>query len=280
MVPLIGQLDYRAWLRQVYEERKARDAFFSYRFLAEKVGMDHSLLIRVLQGERHLAESSLDAWVNYLELDAREEDYFRVLVRFAKSRSSSERTKTLDRLIGLQGMPSHRLERDQWEYFRNWYHVALRGVVGLDGNLDPAQAGARLDPPLGPRQAREALVLLERLHLVRRDPDGRLVLTNDFVEAGPGIANTAVREHQKQMLGLAMESIDRHPPEIRQVSSATFTLSLADLPEARSRIRSLRDSLLRLSSESGSADQVFQFEAVLFPLTKIGLPSGRKGRRK
>jgi uncharacterized protein (TIGR02147 family) len=124
------------------------------------------------------------------------------------------------------------------------------------------------------------LVLLERLHLVRRDPDGRLVLTNDFVEAGPAIANTAVREHQKQMLGLAMESIDRHPPEIRQVSSATFTLSLADLPEARSRIRSLRDSLLRLSSESGSADQVFQFEAVLFPLTKIGLPSGRKGRRK
>jgi len=280
MVPLIGQLDYRAWLRQVYEDRKARDAFFSYRFLAERVGMDHSLLIKVLQGERHLAEGSLNAWVNYLELDDREEDYFRTLVRFAKTRSGSERTKSLDRLLTLQGISSHRLERDQWEYFRDWHHVALRSVVGLDGRLDPAQAGARLDPPLGPRQAREALVLLERLNLVRREPDGRLVLTDDFVEAGPDIAVTAVREHQKQMLGMAVESIDRHPPEIRQVSSATFTLGLADLPEARNRIRSLRDSLLRLSSESQTADQVFQFEAVLFPLTKVTQPAARKGRRK
>jgi uncharacterized protein (TIGR02147 family) len=278
--PIIGQLDYRAWLRQVYEERKARDAFFSYRFLAEKVWMDHSLLIKVLQGERHLAEGVLDAWVRYLDMETREEEYFRTLVRFAKTRSSRERTQSLDRLLQLQGTRSHRLERDQWEYFRDWRHVALRSLLGLDGGLDPTQAGARLDPPMGPRQARDALVLLERLHLVRKEPDGRWALTDDFVEAGPEIAPTAVREHQKQMLALAIESIDRHPPEIRQVSSATFALSLSDLPEARTRIRALRDSLLHLSSESGSPDQVFQFEAVLFPLTKVDLASGRKGRRK
>lgn len=268
MMPLIGELDYREWLRKVYEERKSKDSFFSYRFLAEKVGMDHSLLIKVLQGERHLAESSLDAWVKYLKLDTREEEYFRTLVQFAKVRSSRERTQALDRLIALQGMRMAPLDRDQWEYFRDWRHVALRGVIGLDGRMGAAEAGARLDPPMGTKDAQVALDVLERLKLIRRESDGRWALTEDFVEAG-AIAPTAVREHQKEMLRLAEESIDHHPPEVRQVSSATFTLSLADLEEVRRRIRSLRDSLLRMSSESGNADQVFQFEAVVFPLTRV-----------
>lgn len=276
MPPLIGQLDYREWLRKLYEERKSQDAFFSYRFLADKVGMDHSLLIKVLQGDRHLADGSLDKWVGYLKLDHREDDYFRTLVKFCKTRSARERTQTLDRLLTLQGTRSHELADDQREYFRDWRPVALRGVVGLDGRLEADEAGARLDPPMSGLDAREALALLERLKLIRREDDGRWALCDDFVEAGPAIDPQIIRDHQKEMLRLASESIDRHPPKHRQVSSATITLSLSDLPEARDRIRALRDSLLRLASESRSADQVFQFQTVLFPLTKVDSPSRRR----
>lgn len=280
MPPLIGQLDYREWLRKVYEERKAQDAFVSYRFLAERVGMDRSLLIKVVQGERHLSDSSVDAWVNYLHLEGREEEYFRLLVRFGKTRSARERTQCLEQILNLQGTRNHPLLRDQEEYFRHWQHVALRGVVGLDGVLTAEEAGARLDPPLGPEDARTALALLERLHLVRQDADGRWSLVEDYVEAGPEVAPAIVRAHQKEMLRLASEAIDRHPPEHRQVSSATVTLSLADLNEARARIRAVRDSILRLSSESRNADQVFQFQVVLYPLTQVSVSGRRKGPRR
>lgn len=278
MPPLIGQLDYREWLRKYYEERKTLDSFVSYRFLAERVGMDHSLLIKVLQGERHLSEDSLDAWIKYLRLEARDEAYFRLLVRFGKTRSSRERTQCLEELLSMQGTQGVPLAQDQWEYFRQWQPVALRGLLGLDGKLDATQAGARLNPPLGPKEAQEALDLLERLNLVRRDPDGRWALTDDYVEAGPEIATQAIRAHQQEMLRLASESIERFPPEHRQVSSATVTLSLSDLPEARARIRALRDSILRLSRESRGADHVFQFQTVLFPLTQVRT-SARKGSR-
>ena len=276
MPPLIGQLDYREWLRKVYEQRKAQDAFFSYRFLADKVGMDHSLLIKVMQGERHLADGSLDRWAEYLKLEKREGEYFRTLVKFCKTRSSRERTQSLDRLLTLQGTRSQQLETDQRDYFRDWRPVALRGLVGLEGRLSPDEAGARLDPPMTGEDARQTLALLERLRLVRVEDDGRWVLSDDFIEAGPQIDPQIIRDHQKQMLHLAAESIDRHPPQHRQVSSATITLGLSDLPEARERIRALRDSLLRLASESRSADQVFQFQTVLFPLTKVDSPTRRR----
>lgn len=280
MPPLIGQLDYREWLRKLYEERKAQDSFVSYRFLAERVGMDHSLLVKVVQGERHLSDASVDAWVTYLHLEGREEDYFRLLVRFGKTRSARERTQCLERLLSLQGTRTEPLAKDQQDYFKHWYHVALRGLVGLDGNQSAEEAGARLDPPLGPIEARDALSLLERLHLVRREVDGRWVLVEDYVEAGPEMAPALVREHQQEMLRLASEAIDRHPPEHRQVSSATVTLSLADLVEARARIRAVRDSILRLSSESRGADQVFQFQVVLFPLTQVASAKRRRGSHR
>lgn len=278
MLPLIGQLDYREWLRKLYEERKAQDAFFSYRFLADKVGMDHSLLIKVLQGDRHLADGSLDKWCSYLKFDKREDDYFRTLVKFCKTRSARERTQTLDRLLTLQGMRAQELDADQREYFKSWQPVALRGVLGLDGRMPPEDAGARLDPPLSPQEARDTLALLERLHLIRQEEDGRWVLVDDFVEAGPRIDPQVIRDHQKQMMRMAAEAIDRHPPKHRQVSAATITLSASDLPEARERIRALRDSLLRLASESRSADQVFHFQAVLFPLTKMDAPPRRRNQ--
>lgn len=280
MPPLIGQLDYREWLRKVYEERKAQDAFVSYRFLADRVGMDHSLLIKVVQGERHLSDASVDAWVSYLGLAGREEEYFRLLVRFGKTRSARERTQCLERLLSMQGTRNQPLQRDQEEYFRHWHHVALRGVVGLDPSTTPEEAGARLDPPMGPQDAREALELLERLNLVRKDEDGRWSLTESYVEAGPEVAPALVRAHQQEMLRLASEAIDRHPPKHRQVSSATVTLSLADLAEARARIQAVRDSILRLSAESRQADQIFQFQVVLFPLTQVDQPVRRRGGRR
>ncbi|MCB9496130.1 MAG: TIGR02147 family protein [Fibrobacteria bacterium] len=269
MPQLIGHLDYREWLRAFYEERKAHDSFVSYRFLAERTDMDHSLLIKVMQGDRHLSEASVDAWIRYLRFDAREEDYFRTLVRFGKTRSTRERTQCLEHLLSMQGTQAMPLEKETVEYFRRWHHVALRGLLGLDGSLDAEEAAVQLDPPIGVEDARASLALLEKLQLIRREPDGRWALVNDYVEAGPAVDPKVIRAHQQEMMRMAAEAIDRHPPDHRQVSSATITLAMTDLPEARARIRALRDSLLRLSSESRTADQVFQFQTVLFPLTQV-----------
>ncbi len=277
MPALIGSLDYREWLRKFYEERKAQDSFFSYRFLAEKVGMDHSLLIKVIQGERHLSDNSIDGWIAYLKLSNRDADYFRTLVRFCKTRSARERSQSLDYLLSFQRTNAKSLEADQRDYSRDWKPVAIRGLVGLDGGLDAAQAGSRLDPPITPEEAQHVLELLERLGLVRKEQDDRWVVANDFVEAGPDIPPQVIRDHQKQMFQLAADSIDRHPPQHRQVSSATISLALSDLPEVRERIRALRDSLLRLASESRDADQIFQFQVAFFPLTQLS--SGKRKRR-
>jgi len=84
------------------------------------------------------------------------------------------------------------------------------------------------------------------------------------------------------MIGLAGESLDRHPPALRDITTLTLALDLDDLPEARERLRTLRESLLRLSGENPAPRQVYQLNLQLFPLTHI--PEGerqvKKARRK
>ncbi len=58
--PVTSYLDYRVFLRDFYEFRKEEDPFFSYRFIARKVGLDHGYIIKLLQEKVHIAEKYID----------------------------------------------------------------------------------------------------------------------------------------------------------------------------------------------------------------------------
>ena len=47
-------LDYRDFLKDFYEKKKSEFSLFSYRVMAQQVGMDASYLFRVLQKDLHL----------------------------------------------------------------------------------------------------------------------------------------------------------------------------------------------------------------------------------
>ena len=66
MAKIEDYLDYREYLHAFYRERKERKGYFSYRLLGRLVGMDASLLAKVLQKERHIADESLPAFVSAL----------------------------------------------------------------------------------------------------------------------------------------------------------------------------------------------------------------------
>ena len=54
MRPVFEYLDYRDLLKDAYEERKSQLPLFSYRMMAEHLGMDSSYLFRILQKDLHL----------------------------------------------------------------------------------------------------------------------------------------------------------------------------------------------------------------------------------
>ena len=272
MPDVLDYLDYRQYLREVYDWRKKRgDSFFSYRYMASRIGIDPGYLAKLLQGKVHLGESSIEPTIKLLHLEGKAAAYFLQLVTFGKARSDRQISEEFEKLMSLKGVGARTLDEDRFAFYQSWVHSAVRSLIGIRPfRGDFADLARRLSPPVSEEQARESVELLERLELIRKDEDGTWELTERFVTTGDGWRSQAVRTFQGQTMELARESLARHVPEKRDISTVTVTLSQEDMPELRERIAQFRQDILRMARESRRQDSVYQLNIQLFPLTEQG----------
>lgn len=262
-------LEYRVYLHEFYEARRAEDDFFSYRFMARKVGMDHGYLVKLLQQKVHMAEGHIEKFVAFCALEGRDAEYFKTLVHFNKSRNPDETGILFEKLMAMADLETHPIEKDQFEFYTAWYHSAIRALLGhLKFRGDFGALGRSLSPPLVEQQVKDSVGLLERLNLVRRDEDGEYAPTESLITTGANLQAAAVRQFQREMIRLAEESLVRHAKDQRDISTVTLSLESADLEEIRDRISSLRQSIMNLAAKAAKPDAVYQLNVQLFPLSQ------------
>jgi uncharacterized protein (TIGR02147 family) len=269
-VDVLEFLEYREYLRDWYAESKRQHRFTSYRYLAQKTGIDPAWIVRVFQKEGHLAEESLPAFIRLCALDERRAEYFRVLYRFCKSKSPEDQREHYKRMMELREVVARRLASPELVYFSDWSIVALRALIGISQDTSDIEGlGKRLSPPVLPGEARNALDVLSKLGLVTEDGKGGYDITDRMVTSGTDIQSMAVRQYHRRTLELAQESLDRHPPEERDISSVTLTLHHDDMPEIKERITEFRRGLLQFARSSEGADRVYHLNVSVFPLSQI-----------
>jgi uncharacterized protein (TIGR02147 family) len=264
-------LEYRLFLHDFYEAKRAEDDFFSYRYMARKVGMDHGYLVKLLHQKVHIAEGHIVRFMEFCGLTGSDGDYFRTLVHFNKSKNPDEVRILFEKLTALAGVKFHSLEKDQFEFYTAWHHSAIRallGVVKFTGDYE--SLANSLNPPIDAKQAMDSVRLLERLKLIGKDGSGVYRPTHALITTGDNLQASAVRQFQREMIRLAGESLARHPKEHRDVSTVTISVDSADLVEIRDRISALRQSIMKLSAKSPNPDAVYQLNVQIFPLNKLG----------
>ena len=98
------------------------------------------------------------------------------------------------------------------------------------------------------------------------DRDGFWKVNDTFVSTGGNWRSEAVRAFQKETIRLAGESLERHAPPVRDISTVTMTFNMDDIALIREKIKEFRSELLRLSQEGTGDNTVFQLNVQLFPL--------------
>ena len=122
-------LDYRVFLREYYEYQKQLDSFFSYRYIAGKVGLDHGYVVKLLQEKVHIAEKYIDKFASLCHLEERDAQYFKTLVHFNKAKHENQIKILFDKLVSLAGVEIHELNKNQYEFYTKWYYTAVRAVL-------------------------------------------------------------------------------------------------------------------------------------------------------
>jgi uncharacterized protein (TIGR02147 family) len=271
MKSIFEYTNYREYLRDFYEQKKAGSPYYSYRLFAEKAGFKAPNLLKlVTDGQRNLTKGSVLKFARGLKLNKAEADYFENLVFFNQSSLLDEKNIYLRKLMKYRAKSDpRRIEASEYEYYSAWWHPVVRELsTAMDFRGDYGRLGEALIPPISGGEAQKSLQLLVRLGFVEAHADGSYSASSPSLTTGPRVRSVAVANYHREMMKLASESIERFAAAERDITSLTLGVSEPTMRIIVERLQALRKDLLELAEAERSPDRVVQLNLQLFPLSR------------
>lgn len=273
-------LDYREFLRDYYNQKKKANPAFSLRVFSDRIGFKaKDFISRVMNGEKNLSGQSIPKVASGLRLGKHETEFFVALVEFNQAGTTEERNAAFEVMQAVLKVvrfaeKQHVLGHVQYMVYSHWRHLTIRSLIGMFGFDGDYEALSRqVHPRVTADEAKKSVQLLEECLLIKKDENGKYVLTESAITTGDRTSKLALRGYHQHCLKLASESIDRDPPGNRHISGLTLGISQEGYERIVERINAFRKEIALIAEEDQGSDRVFQMEFALFP---VGGKSGGK----
>lgn len=270
MPNIYDYLDFRAFIADAQKAIKASKPFFTYRYIAGKVGMKSPGHITwIIQGKRNLCDKKIPFFVQLFGLSAAESEFFAALVHFNQAQTHIEKKMFLDKLVTLQGPEKALIQPASYEFYNKWYYPVVRELMAIHKLGDDYKRMARLvTPAITSREAQQAVELLVRLKLIRKTPAGHYEQVRQSLSTGEEWRSVAIRQFQMDSFDLAKEALNSVDPLERDISTLTMSISDERFSIIKDRIRQFRSGLVSLITSDCAPSKVYQMDIALFPLSK------------
>lgn len=270
---VLDYLDYRRFLADWFESKKAANPRYSHRAFVARTGQrSPSLLSDVLAGRRNLTTAGLEGFLRALQLPEPDARFFRLLVRLDQAETPAEKNAVwFDIRASKRFRGAWRIEGERFRYLSTWYIPVIRELANrADFRDDPEWIAAQLRPPIMAEQAAEAMELLLELELLVRE-GGRIVQGGGSLATPRQIAGLAVHNYHHGMLQRAQAAIGAVDPDQRYFLAVTVTVPAGRLQQLRDELNAVQERILEICADSASPeDPVMQFNLHFFPLSAGG----------
>jgi uncharacterized protein (TIGR02147 family) len=272
LVSLFDYLDYRQFLRALFEEKKRENAGFSHRSLMEKLSLQapgHMLFI--MQGKRRLTTAIALRLASYLKFSKRDQRYLLALVRYSDAKTPAEKQYAFEELLQLRQHPSTLVTTDSYRFYGKWYYSAIRAILDVERITDDyLRLASLLRPTIAASQAKEAVELLLELGMIDRDETGGLRPRESSISTGDAWQGAVIHNLQRQFIDLGKESLDRFDKKERDISNLTVTVSDQTFDLIKKKVAELRSQIMAMACAEQAPDKVLQVNIQIFPLSAPG----------
>lgn len=261
--------DFRKFLAEYIVARGNQEKTFTHAYVCRKLGLPNSrsYLSDVIRGSKPLTASKTTAMIAALEMPDKEARYFRTMVLYNQAVLTSEKDYYLERLLAMNRSPASILQKKAFEYYRTWYHSAVRALLDVvDVKDDPTVLARSIYPPLSAAKAAKSLALLKKLGLIRRNGDGYWKPSENLIHSGAYAQDDIVKRYQIEGLEIAKVALWNQKAKAQNFSTETLSVSEngyraieRKLQEFKSEIRTL------VHKDEMRADRVYQLNIQLFP---------------
>jgi len=268
--------DYRLWLNDLFQARKAVHSWYSYGVLAQKAGFQaRDYLLRVMRGDRGLSPASAEKLADALDLRSEERNYFLALVLYNQSKRDAAKELAWSNMQHALRKSRNASERRlitgaHRQVLSSWQHLVVRSLLEL--RPDPGDwtaIGKRLRPRRSKASVRRSIGILQKCGLVEKRDDGLWYATDKSIATNPEVSFPAVRQFHRHSLKLASESLERFPPEHRNLSGMVLGISRSTYAFVIERLTRLRKEIAQVADNDTDANAVYQLTLALFPLTDV-----------
>lgn len=269
--------DFRKLLRDYYTAKKNEDKKYTYRYIAEKVGFKSAgHFTQIITGKINISYNLIERFALDMKLKKREKEYFQNMVLYNQAKYHGDKKRYFKKIASFKESPITFLNKRQYEFYDKWYYSAIREALDFikcDGS-NCSKLAKILNPGITIKEAKNALILLETLGIIKKDSDGFYIKTDQVISTGYIAKNVSLNNYVLNSMKLAAEAVDRFPKEKRNLSWMTLSLSEESFGAIQEELRAFRKKALAIALNDKQVDRVCQFNFQIFPMTK--LPQGDK----
>jgi len=269
--------DFREYLQDLYEEKKAANKRYSYKTIADKAGFQNKgFVYNLIHGKKNLSRTNLFRLSKALGHTQRERDYFENMVGYTLAKTSEEQDHFYKKMIAVnfpnkEANKTQVLRKDQYEYYSKFYHSIIRSLIDMHPFRDDFDRLAKMiSPPITPGQAKKSVELLEKLGLIRKKPGGHYEVSDKIITTGKSVAGPGILNFHLETMGLAARAARELPKGIRNITGLTLGISAETYEAICEEIRDFRKKILGMAEKDDKADRVYQLNFHLFPVSKKG----------
>jgi len=222
--------NYRTYLADYYEFKKAHSPIFSHRYFAQKAGVSSPNYLKlVMDGKRNLTKKSLMKFVTALGLKGLRAEFFENLVFFNQAEALAERNTYYGDILRARAKAGLRkMDEEQFRLFSNWRHIAVRELAATKGfRSDARWVAKKLGKGVTEKQAEESLQLLAALGLLKKTANG-FMQSDINITTSDEVRSLLVKNYHHEMIRLADAALDDMPPSSRDISSITIPIHAKD----------------------------------------------------
>jgi uncharacterized protein (TIGR02147 family) len=269
LVNIFSFVDYKRFLAEAFESRAQKDPSFSKTWICRQLGLPNSrsFFSDIISGKKELSKSKTELLIPIFGLDADESQYFRFLVLYNQTVVKAEKEFYLDQLIALNRTPWMLVDRNAYEYYREWYTSAIRAYLDIADISDGYQKIANaLYPSVTVPQVKASMEILKRLNFIQQDKRGNWKPTEKILFSKSDANDALVKRYQAKCIELGLTAL--YDNELKPKTFVTRTLSVSadnygkiekKLQKFLSEVRSL------VHKDERPADQLCQLNIQLFP---------------
>jgi uncharacterized protein (TIGR02147 family) len=271
MLNIFNYLDYREFIEDFYEDKKAANPHFSFQVFASMAGFGSKSFIKlVIDGKKNLTEKSVEQVNRALKLTDKSFSYFKDLVGFNQASSLQLRNFYFERILSYNKRNSAKaLLHNQYDFYTKWYHNTIRELactVNFKDNFE--LLGKMVKPAISARKARQSVALLQKLGLIRRKTGGGYEQSDAIITTGNEVRSLAVQNFHQQNLFIAGQSIETVASSERDISCLILGLSENGIQRIKGEIHKFQDKLLEIARHEKDIDRVCHLNFQLFPTSE------------